>query len=365
MTVAAYPSPMLPASYPDSQAQVSLNGVSYGAEGDARGPIGGGPGTQPLFTHGDYTVHTLSELAAALKDAKPGQVIFVPGTVVFDFTELTYTDKLVLELPGGVTLASDRGAGASAGALFYSDAFQTRPLIRIMGPDATISGLRIQGPDHKIRHEHHDRAFAMGGPGHEYYYRFPVSEGIRTEFDRLTVANCELSGWSHSAVYLYRGHQHQVHHCDIHHNQYNGLGYGVCLDIATALIERNRFNHNRHDIAGTGRSGSGYEACHNVVLRHDAYSHHFDMHGGSDRKDGSNIASDWLRIHHNAFHGSGRPIVIRGTPNQQAEIHHNFFPRHRPALDPEELLTWVKESPVHTLGNTLVRDNAYGVILTT
>ena len=98
------------------------------------------------------------------------------------------------------------------------------------------------------------------------------------------------------------------------------------LDISEALIEANVFDWCRHAIAATGRPGSGYEARYNLVLEH-ANGHSFDMHGGRDRKDGTNVAGDWIKIHHNTFRAAGvYAIVIRGKPRQGAAIHHNWFP---------------------------------------
>ena len=90
----------------------------------------------------------------------------------------------------------------------------------------------------------------------------------------------------------------------------------------------NLFDANRHSIAGTGRTGSGYEARHNVELGR-TLSHCFDMHGGRDRKDGTDVAGSWMHVHHNTFRASGRrAIVIRGTPEREVVIDHNWF-RHR------------------------------------
>ena len=97
------------------------------------------------------------------------------------------------------------------------------------------------------------------------------------------------------------------------------------LDRATVLIESNVFDANRHSIASTGRPGSGYEAANNLVLEH-ATSHVFDMHGGRDRKDGTQIAGDWMKIHHNTVRAAHVPaLVIRGIPQDKVEVHHNWF----------------------------------------
>jgi hypothetical protein len=347
----------------DNTPGVTLAGIFYGAQADDRGPIGGGTGYTGILTRGDFEPHNLPELIKALNSARTGQVVFLRGEVEIDITEWWYTDKLVLEIPAGVTLAGDRGLNGSPGPLIYSDAFETHPLIRAGGADVTLTGIRLRGPDSKIRQEFHNRSISPKNESRKLYYQFPTSDGIQTEFDRLTVANCEVSGWSHGGIYLKKGTGHHIHHNYIHHNRRQGLGYGVSMDVAEALIERNLFEHNRHDIAATGRAGSGYEACHNIVRAHEAVSHHFDMHGGADRKDGTDLAGDWMKIHHNAFYGSGLPVKIRGVPSGKAEIHHNWFPRHAPSLKSSDLVKPGVRSPVYSQGNTRVFDNAYGVVL--
>jgi hypothetical protein len=158
------------------------------------------------------------------------------------------------------------------------------------------------------------------------YYSIPNSDGIISTHPNLEVDNCELWGWSHAGIFLKRGAlKAHIHHNNIHHNQRSGLGYGVCLDQADALIEANLFDWCRHQIAGTGRPGTSYEARYNLVLE-NANGHSFDMHGGRDRKDGTDIAGDTINIHHNTFRATSvRAFVIRGRPQQSAQIHHNWF----------------------------------------
>lgn len=306
------------------------NGEVFGARPDPeRGPIGGGKGYARVVTKGDLTARTVDELLEALSRAEAGQVIFVPGDAVLDLTARIYVDKLVLTVPGGVTLAGDRGHRGSPGALLASDALDTPVMVRIQGPDARVTGLRFQGPNPKRCLEHHRRAFGPGGKGRGYYYEFPVSRCIRTGHPRLEVDNCEISGFSHSGVFLSGGEGHRVHHCFIHHCQYNGLGYGVCHDVASSIIEHNLFDWNRHSIAGTGRPGCGYVARHNIECG-TSLSHCFDMHGGRDRKDGTEIAGTVIEISNNTFLTPPRrtPVVIRGVPEKECVVHHNWFVRH-------------------------------------
>ena len=306
------------------QTWIERNEERYGAVPDVRGPFGGGRDyTADRPPEADDGVNTLDTLLLALEKARPGDIVSVDGHAEIDCTERIYIEKLVLEIPEGVTLSGNRGQNGAKGARILSDTFETRPLIRALGPNVRITGLRIQGPNPKPCLEHHHRSFAEGR-GHTYYYKFPTSDGISTEHSALEVDNCELGGWSHAAVSLRNGEGHHIHHNFIHHNQYNGLGYGVSHDTAFSLIEYNLFNYNRHSIAGTGRPGSGYEARHNIELGH-SLSHCFDMHGGRDRKDGTTVAGTRLKIHHNTFRCPKTAVVIRGVPEENADIHHNWF----------------------------------------
>ncbi len=279
-------------------------------------PIGGGKGYGRLVTHGDYLVKTVEELRAALKKAKSGQVVYVD-----DEAEIEVTGEQKIVIPAGVTVASGRGRGGSEGALLYSDELSMSPMFLAGGEKVRVTGLRLRGPDQKRRTEQMRKLYKEGR-----YYSIPNSDGIISTNPNLEVYNCELWGWSHAAVFLKRGAlKAHVHHNNIHHNQRSGLGYGVCLDQADALIEANLFDWCRHHIAGTGRPGTSYEARYNLVLE-NANGHSFDMHGGRDRKDGTDIAGDMIKIHHNTFKATGVPaFVIRGRPQQSAQIHHNWF----------------------------------------
>ncbi len=332
----------------DDPAWVDIGGVPFGAKPDERGPIGGGAGYTNVITAGDYTVNNVDALCDALSQAKEGQVVFIPGGAEIDLTTLIYIEQLVLDVPQGVTLASDRGHNGSPGALLTSDALKTKPMIRAAGPNVRITGLRILGPNTKRYLEHHKKSFGAGGDGHKYYYKFPTQDGILTTHDALEVDNCEISGFGHAGMYLSLGQGHHIHHNFIHHCQYNGLGYGVSHNTAASVIEYNLFDSNRHSIAGTGRPGCGYVARHNVELG-VSLSHCFDMHGGRDRKDGTDIAGTSIEIHNNTFRAPQTPIVIRGVPEGACDVHHNWFPKHANA-----------PKAVRAAANTNVFDNAYG-----
>lgn len=188
-------------------------------------------------------------------------------------------------------------------------------------PNVRISGLRLSGPNTRQSFEHHGRPFKEGR-GHEYYYRFPTSIGIEVAHSHLVVDNCELAGCNHSAIRLGEGTGHHIHHNFIHHNQYQGLGYGISHDAAHITIERNHINYNRHSIAGTGEAGCGYVAKHNFEAG-QSLSHCFDMHGGRDREDGTDLAGTDIEYCNNTFWCSRHAIKIRGVSERPTVVRNN------------------------------------------
>jgi hypothetical protein len=284
---------------------------TFGAEENPTGaPIGGGKGYPRLVGKGDYTVETREQLLMALGKAKAGQVVYVR-----DDSEIDLTGHREIVIPEGVTLASGRGRNDSKGALFFTteDKYTKGESERFClfmtgGPNVRVTGIRLRGPDPDVRGR----------------YQYINSDGIQCHHDALKVDNCEIWAWSHGGVYAIEGTGVHVHHNFIHHCQRAGLGYCVVLNKAELRIEANIFDYYRHAIAATGRSPSGYEACYNIARQHST-SHVFDMHGGRDRKDGTNVAGDWMKIHHNTFHSRHRPVVVRGRPTKECVVHNNWF----------------------------------------
>ena len=334
---------------PENRSWVEIQNMVYGAKPDESGPIGGGEGYRNIIITGDFVVQGFDDLLNALSVAEAGQVIFIPSDTWIDLTTHIYIDELVLEIPEGVTLAGDRGYNGSEGALLSTNSLKTPVMIRAKGPDVRITGLRIQGPNPNQHLEHHKRSFGENGLGREYYYRFPVSRGITTEHAGLEVDNCEVSGFSACGIYLIKGEGHHIHHNFIHQCQYAGLGYGVSHGAASSLIERNFFNENRHSLAGTGVPQCGYIARHNIELG-ISLSHCFDMHGGRDRKDSTDIAGTTMEIYNNTFRAPERAVVIRGVPEEKCEVYQNWFVKHQDV-----------EQAVHGISNkTIVFNNVYG-----
>ena len=296
-------------------------GPWFNPTGDA---VGGGASYSRMVTPGT-TVSSKEALLNALASAKQGDIVFVASDAVIDMTGMEH-----IVIPGGVTLASGRNGADVPGALVYTVQPKTVPLFETSGPGVRVTGLRLRGPDMERRTKQLRELMREGG--HDAYYSVPTADGIISAHSHLEVDNCELYGWSHAAVFLKAGATDaHIHHNYIHHNQRSGLGYGVCLDRADALVEANIFDWCRHHIAGTGRPGTSYEARHNIVFE-NANGHSFDMHGGKDRGDGTDVAGTSISIHHNFFLAADVPaVVIRGVPEKMVEVHHNWFIHDDPA----------------------------------
>ena len=186
------------------------------------------------------------------------------------------------------------------------------------------------------------------------------SAGWATEID-----NNALSSWPHVAVHVVNATAVRVHHnvlqfnrrqehngtCDKNSENNNyGLGYGVRVDSGSVDIEANVFDHNRHDIASNGLPGTFYTAAYNLVLD-GAVSHSFDVHGGKDRGDGTDVAGSAFDIHHNTFLQAPLTpaVLIRGIPVCWATVYRNETRADSPD-------TAFQQSSA--FGNFFVRDNA-------
>ncbi len=334
----------------------------WGYLGDS---VGGGQGYTRLVPPNQDVVTTVDELEAALAEAQTN-----PGTTIYvdDCAVISLTGRRDLQLPAGTTLASGRGNPGSScpeGALLFTDEMYETPgddkqvfsLFKVTGPGVRITGLRLRGHDTEIRDEAYSHLLARGIDvrGH----------------DDLEVDNCELSGWSHAAVFLQNSRGNHIHHNYIHHNRRSGLGYGVVLiRAADALVEANVFNANRHAISGSGERDQSYEARYNLVLP-STVSAVFDMHGEKENPASEDVADspyagNRIAVHHNTFLSTSYPaVIIRGTPFDSATIERNWFAQGE-ACD----AVWQKiyegrhpdgrlSAPICPLSVFTIRDNCY------
>jgi hypothetical protein len=307
---------------------------TFGAEPNPTGnPIGGGPGYTRIIPETDsgvkYVVATKDQLLDSLKNAQPGDVIYVKGDA-----DINLTGTYGVTIPEGVILASDRGRNGSLGGRIFQyrgsnaadeTAFENRQMLKVGGDNVRITGLRLEGPD-KTTERLDDPSNPMNNPSVKGAILLIDNKG-------LEVDNCEIWGWSWAGIAQHistgTGNSY-IHHNSIHNCQADGYGYGFVIDGGIALIEANLFDYTRHAICGEGVTGEGYEARYNIHLGHgDAIGgHHFDVHGYpyNDQSSINSIAGNEYKIHHNTIELTDLPCVgIRALPETGVWIHHNIF----------------------------------------
>lgn len=269
-------------------------------------PIGGGEAYDDAVSRGDASVvaGNRSALVAALGAADPGEVVFVPGDASIDLT-----GEAPLVVPRRVTLASDRGARGSDGALLHTDrAADGTPMV-VAHEDARVTGLRLRGYGDGWTPASRDRPRGLG------VFVPENASGVEIDNNRIAhfVSVCVQSYGDDLSV-----HNNHVTHC-------NQLGYGYGVNVGQrALVACNYFDHVRHAVAAPGWPGNAYEARYNVVGRH-VQNHPFDMHAPGGES---------IRVHHNTVvatstYTSDRATVpsvrVRGVPRSPSAVYANWF----------------------------------------
>ena len=313
-------------------------------------PIGGGAGYKKvvLRSEANYVVSDKAGLLSALSRATAGQVIYIDDNAKIDLT-----GSKNIKIPAGVTLASGRGNGASQGALLYitSASGQTltesSALFWANGANVRVSGIRLQGP--------------TGATSTTL-----AARGIWSKYPGFTVDDCEIFNFPHAAIVVAGGaSSSKINFNYLHHNQRSGWGYGVVQGAgnAFATIQGNLFDYNRHHISSGGDAGNSYVAQYNTALEHDNVGHNFDVHGGVDRGDGTNIAGKYFKIDHNTFKSTYyRNIILRGIPTQGAWMNNNWFYNSNTAWPIMQKNAWGKFYPTNNLfgtGSSAVVSNNY------
>ncbi len=299
-------------------------------------------------------VANANQLEDALANAMDGEIVYVSNEARIDLT-----GRGNLCIPAGVWLAGGRGLNGSAGGVIYTTEV-LRPMLEVCGDDVRITGLRILGNDPtQCPPEYPDNCTQPDRTGGVNCRDCTSpSIGISVEnADRVEIDNNELAGWAHAAINLRNARDIHVHHNYIHHTQRQGLGYGVVLmrggsDVVETLVEWNRFNYNRHAIAGSGEPGQSYVARNNFVDEH-ANGHVFDMHGSNENVgDGSPWAGTNIQIHDNTvLVDDYYTMVIRGRPEEGAWLFDNCLARSSASTAADQR---------HFAGNMYVDENPFG-----
>jgi len=272
-----------------------------------------------------YVITDTESFVKILKVLRAGDRVVFESGKNYDFSKYRG-----LRLPGKVTITSNDVS--TNRPLIFSNNKSCNPLFITSGNDIKISNLRFEGPDGNYLNPEIESQIKSNKKSHLTInrlraYGLPNSSFINVKNKGFIIENCEIFNWSYAGVSITNGGTAVISGCDIHNIRRFGLGYGVYLDIGYAEIKNNIFRYNRHSIAGSGRVGTSYFAHNNTVYQSlNENGHVFDMHGGVDRKDKTNIAGDFIKIENNTFYYSSKPVIkIRGIPRNMSIIRDNTF----------------------------------------
>ena len=259
-------------------------------------------------------IFTVQDLRDKIERSKPGSVIKLDNEAFYDLS-----DEAPIVIKKKIHLKGIREKGKERPTL--KSWKKPLPLISVQADGVIIEGLKIEGVETDGKKK---EIIELNKQGKKGVYEFPVTRGIHVLSNDVVIKDCEISGFSHAAIHAENAVNLLVEDNFIHHNQRWGLGYGVSLHLlSTAKILNNKFNHNRHSIAGSGSPGQSYEAAYNWFGKNHSASP-LDMHGGKDRKDGTQIAGKVVYIHHNTIRdGLNYAFIHRGIPQDFVIFEHN------------------------------------------
>lgn len=256
--------------------------------------VGGGSGAPASAkldsANADYgPVSTYTDLESALSSATSGDLVWVDGNADID------TSTSTLTVGSGVTLASDRGQGGSAGGRLHRD--DGGDLLHL-NSDARLNGLIVEGPV----------------DGYTEYTNIGVHDVVAVQGSGVTIDNCEIRQGAHSGIAA--GSSPTIEYCHIHSCSLSGYGYGIRLGSSHPTIDHCWFDWCRHAVAASS-GGGGYDIT-NSYFGSKWLDHIIDHHGP---ESGSSILIQNCTIdgsHHqsgtgqNTSYGDTEAIYIRG-----------------------------------------------------
>lgn len=332
-----------------------------------KSPIGGGEGYHTIYTANDADIvisafNNVTTFKSTIENAAQGSVIYIENGLFIDLSGMfATTGEASIKVPKKVTIAGGRGSGNGMPAVIFTSDMGNHdqggplvaPVFLTAGDKVRITGLLFQGPFN-----------FEGSNQHNLLINKKMAIQVAGGYSGLEVDNCIFSGWPWAAVgvggdYNYPSFEdNHIHNNVFFSNKQRGLGYGVVMNVGYASITQNLFANNRHDIAGTGKRGEGYEAGCNTVLT-GGTGHNFDMHGESG--DSQANAGRFIWIHHNDFEdvganhyqGGKHNIYVRGRPEVQCRIENNRFKHDGPQAGIRQ------DNSADGFGNMLIWNNIY------
>jgi hypothetical protein len=244
-------------------------------------------------------------------------------------------DGLTLNVNQGVFVFGEVGITDKHCPILFKTTADGKPMIQCLGSSISFQNLILSGPDSVVNEEFYKK---VAKSNKSEYYKIKPSKGIYSTFGNIIITRCELRFFSHAAIAFYNFTPNQatpnmVKDCFIHHNYRPGLGYGIANDNSACVVLGNLFDSNRHAIQGTGKPLTSYFAMNNLIAPQQ-YGHAFDMHGGFDRKDNTNIAGNSIFIFGNITLNKSFPFVkVRGIPQAACLIYGNYLMKLRKNME--------------------------------
>jgi len=282
--IASNPEPSIPAGVPTSAEAAGRGQSSAGPALNRRRPSSssapiqpsGGTVTHPRDRTGPrIVVRSWDDLAQAADSAPAGARFYIPpGTIIrargrsvtFEQDNISiYSDGTRF---GQENVATVRQANGKTNGWQYA-------VIRFTGANATVAGLRLEGPTLS-------GFFEPGDP-------YPLASGVLFEGSGAAggqVFNCEVVGWHHAGIWALDTQDLHVFLCNIHDNAMNHLGYGLKVQSSqNILAEYSLWDGNRHSITSDRDRDSSYTfQFNNVGSRRP--NHAIDAHGESRSRRG-------------------------------------------------------------------------------
>ncbi|WP_109435978.1 VCBS repeat-containing protein [Aquimarina sp. AU119] len=297
-----------------------------------------GTSTTDLINIGSasYQVNNLASLKQAIIDAIDGDIIYIEDSAIINVSEF---DAIIVDK--AITLASGRGGNGKCGAIIKTDVYgryntiagewedslaynRSKAILEINSSNVRITGIRFEGPF---------------GEKNEDDTKLELKHGISIngQFQNITIDNSEVYNFPYSGITLGQEVNNNIviKHNYFHNNKQKHYGYAVSMGGQSfALVTKNFFKHNRHDITCSGLKNSGYEFSYNTVLG-GSTNENVDTHGNKDIKpenqdpENPHIAGTFFYVHHNTFYenerGTVRNILIRGIPEVMFLVEKNNF----------------------------------------
>jgi hypothetical protein len=303
--------------------------------------------------------------------------IFVENYAQIDLAQVpdnpASTGSAVLHIPDGVMLESGRSPTVQGGLLYMSHRV-SKDFMLELGSNTRVTGLRLRG------YNPFDTNIANRMDG-------TIGVAIHGVADVL-IDNNEIYDWPKAAVdvnstpnfvvdfpsdFRSLAARIQISGNFIHNDVECGVGYGVAVGgTGFALIDRNVFNFNRHDVSGDGHPYTGYIAELNFSLTSGPkcdgkYNQHFDMHGSNGGYGGT--AGEFIDIRRNTIRGDQsygflgaliRPAFeLRGTPVVRAIFEENAV-AHGHSFTAVAVRR-VSRSRLQNEGKLIIRNNRYNI----